>query len=106
MTPFDMLCKLGFLKGTDPIMKNRSKAYTRYQRERVIQRKWVILKDILQREGESMPVRGTLREKSIVLVKYAAMSSIMAFQNPTIKHNGKECRKKSDVISTRENSQN
>ncbi|MEK4715786.1 hypothetical protein H7992_16645 [Sporosarcina sp. resist] len=46
-------------------MKNRSKAYTRYQRERVIQRKWVILKDILQREGESMPVRGTLSKGKV-----------------------------------------
>jgi len=46
-------------------MKNRSKAYTRYQRERVIQRKWVILKDFLQREGEAMPVRGTLSKGKV-----------------------------------------
>ncbi|MEK4403265.1 hypothetical protein MKZ26_02325 [Sporosarcina sp. FSL K6-6792] len=46
-------------------MKNRSKAYTRHQRERIIQRKWAILKDALQREGESMPVRGTLSKGKV-----------------------------------------
>ncbi|MBO0586336.1 hypothetical protein [Sporosarcina sp. E16_8] len=46
-------------------MKNRSKAYTRHQRERIIQRKWAILKDALQREGDSMPVRGTLSKGKV-----------------------------------------
>ncbi|MEK4091704.1 hypothetical protein [Viridibacillus sp. FSL H8-0110] len=46
-------------------MKNRSKAYTRHQRERVIQRKWAILKDVLQRENEYMPARGTLSKGKV-----------------------------------------
>lgn len=46
-------------------MKNRSKAYNRHQRERSIKRKWVILKDVLQRESDSMPVRGTLSKGKV-----------------------------------------
>jgi len=46
-------------------MKNRSKAYTRYQRERIIQKKWTILKDVILRESEFMPVRGRLSKGKI-----------------------------------------
>jgi len=46
-------------------MKNRSKAYTRHQRERIIQRKWAILKGVLQLESEYMPVRGTLSKGKV-----------------------------------------
>lgn len=46
-------------------MKNRSKAYTRHQRERIIQRKWAILRDVLQREIESMPVHGSLSKGKV-----------------------------------------
>ncbi|MFF2797109.1 hypothetical protein [Lysinibacillus xylanilyticus] len=33
-------------------MKNRSKAYIRHQRERFIQKKWTILKDVWLQESE------------------------------------------------------
>ena len=46
-------------------MKNRSKAYTRHQRERIIQRKWAILKNVFQREDKHMPIRGTLSKGKI-----------------------------------------
>ena len=46
-------------------MKNRSKAYIRHQRERIIQKKWAILKNVMLRESECMPVRGTLSKGKI-----------------------------------------
>lgn len=46
-------------------MKYRSKAYTRNQRERIIQRKWKILIDVLHREIEFMPLRGTLSKGKV-----------------------------------------
>lgn len=46
-------------------MKNRSKAYIRHQRERIIRKKWSILKDVMLRESEYMPVRGTLSKGKI-----------------------------------------
>ena len=46
-------------------MKNRTKAYIRYQRERIIRRKWTILKDVYQLEKESMPRRGTLSKGKV-----------------------------------------
>ena len=46
-------------------MKTRTKAYIRYQRERIIRRKWVILKDVYQLEKESMPTRGTLSKGKV-----------------------------------------
>lgn len=46
-------------------MKNRSKAYVRHQRERIIKRKWAILKNVFQREDEYMPKRGTLSKGKV-----------------------------------------
>ena len=46
-------------------MKNRTKAFIRYQRERIIRRKWAILKDVYQLEKESMPIRGTLSKGKV-----------------------------------------
>lgn len=46
-------------------MKNRTKVYTRQQRERIIQKKWSILKNVFQREDEHMPVRGALSKGKI-----------------------------------------
>ena len=46
-------------------MKNRTKAYIRYQRERIIRRKWAILKNVYLLEKESMPTRGTLSKGKV-----------------------------------------
>ncbi len=46
-------------------MKNRSKAYTRHQRERAIQRKWVILKNAFHYEDGHFPARGKLSKGHI-----------------------------------------
>ncbi|MCI2257154.1 hypothetical protein L2D08_22830 [Domibacillus sp. PGB-M46] len=46
-------------------MKNRSKAYTRHQRERIIQKKCSILKEVQLREDQWMPARGTLSKGEI-----------------------------------------
>ncbi|MGE7114384.1 hypothetical protein [Lysinibacillus sp. NPDC047702] len=46
-------------------MKNRSKAYIRHQRERVIRKKCFILKNVFLRENYHMPVRGTLSKGKI-----------------------------------------
>jgi len=46
-------------------MKNRSKAYIRHQRERIIRKKWTILKDVWLQESEDMPVRGRLSKGKI-----------------------------------------
>ncbi|MCY9549051.1 hypothetical protein [Lysinibacillus xylanilyticus] len=46
-------------------MKNRSKAYIRHQRERIIRKKWTILKDVWLQESEDMPVRGRLNKGKI-----------------------------------------
>ncbi|MFJ7952173.1 hypothetical protein ACIQZG_11665 [Lysinibacillus sp. NPDC096418] len=46
-------------------MKNRTKPFIRHQRERIIQKKWSILKNAYLREEEHMPVRGTLSKGKI-----------------------------------------
>lgn len=46
-------------------MKNRFKAYTRHQRERVIQKKWSILKEVQLREDGWMPARGILSKGKV-----------------------------------------
>lgn len=46
-------------------MKNRTKAYVRHQRERIIQRKWAILKHVYRTEQEWMPVRGKLSKGKV-----------------------------------------
>ena len=46
-------------------MQNRNKAYTRQQRERIIQKKWSILKTVFQWEEDSMPVRGKLSKGKV-----------------------------------------
>ena len=46
-------------------MNKRTRAYTRHQRARTIERKWFILKHIWQREPEYMPVKGTLSKNKI-----------------------------------------
>lgn len=46
-------------------MKNRSRAYIRHQRERMIQKKWAILQNIMLRENEYMPIRGTLSKGKV-----------------------------------------
>lgn len=46
-------------------MKNRTKAYVRHQRERIIQRKWYILKHVFCFEERQMPIRGTLNKGKV-----------------------------------------
>ncbi|WP_153733343.1 hypothetical protein [Sporosarcina obsidiansis] len=46
-------------------MKNRSRAYTRHQRERVIQKKSSILQNVLHIEEKHMPIRGTLSKGKV-----------------------------------------
>ncbi|WP_144789740.1 hypothetical protein [Lysinibacillus fusiformis] len=46
-------------------MKNRSRAYIRHQRERMIQKKWAISQNIMLRENEYIPVRGTLSKGKV-----------------------------------------
>ena len=46
-------------------MEKRTRSYIRYQRERIIRRKWAILKDVYQLEKESMPTRGTLSKGKV-----------------------------------------
>ncbi|MFJ7700706.1 hypothetical protein [Lysinibacillus fusiformis] len=46
-------------------MKNRSRVYIRHQRERMIQKKWAILQNVMLRKNESMPVRGTLSKGKV-----------------------------------------
>ncbi|MGE7023788.1 hypothetical protein [Solibacillus cecembensis] len=46
-------------------MKNRSKSYTRHHRERIIQKKWAILKNVFQMENEFLPVRGSLSKGKV-----------------------------------------
>lgn len=46
-------------------MKKRSRAYTRHQRERIIRKKWAILRDVLQIEDKYMPIRGTLSKGKV-----------------------------------------
>jgi len=46
-------------------MKNRSKAYIRHQRERIIRKKWAILKNVFLLESNYMPVRGKLSKGKI-----------------------------------------
>ncbi|GAB0167657.1 hypothetical protein LSPCS325_10940 [Lysinibacillus sp. CTST325] len=46
-------------------MKNRSKAYIRHQRERIIRKKWTILKNVWLEKSEYMPARGKLSKGKI-----------------------------------------
>ncbi|WP_155592302.1 hypothetical protein [Lysinibacillus cavernae] len=46
-------------------MKNRSKTLIRHHRERIIRKKWAILKDVMLLESQYMPVRGTLSKGKI-----------------------------------------
>ena len=46
-------------------MKNRTKPFIRHQRERIIRKKWSILKNAYLTEKEHMPVRGTLSKGKI-----------------------------------------
>lgn len=46
-------------------MKNRSKSYTRHHRERIIQKKLAILKNVFQMEDELLPVRGSLSKGKV-----------------------------------------
>lgn len=46
-------------------MKNRTKAYFRHQRERIIRRKWAILKNVILLENHHMPVRGKLSKGKV-----------------------------------------
>lgn len=46
-------------------MKNRSKAYIRHQRERIIRKKWATLKNVFLLERNYMPVRGKLSKGKI-----------------------------------------
>ena len=46
-------------------MSKRTKAYFRHQRERSIQKKWAILKNVYQYEKELMPIRGTLSKGKV-----------------------------------------
>lgn len=46
-------------------MKNRTKAYTRHQRERIIQKKLAILHTVFQLEDEYLPIRGTLSKGKV-----------------------------------------
>jgi len=69
-------------------VKNRSKAYIRYQRERIIRKKWNILKDVMLRESEDMPERGRLSKGKIHcscrMCRYEQFHSI-----PKAKHKAK-----------------
>ena len=69
-------------------MKNRSKAYIRHQRERIIRKKWTILKDVMLRESEFMPVRGRLSKGKVHcscrMCRYEQFHSI-----PKAKHKAK-----------------
>ncbi|EGQ27520.1 hypothetical protein HMPREF9372_0511 [Sporosarcina newyorkensis 2681] len=46
-------------------MKDRSRAYTRHQRERIIKKKVSILRDILGYEERHLPIRGTLSKGKV-----------------------------------------
>lgn len=46
-------------------MKNRSKSYTRHHRERIIQKKLAILKNVFQMEDEFLPTRGSLSKGKV-----------------------------------------
>ncbi|MFE3576775.1 hypothetical protein [Lysinibacillus sp. NPDC059133] len=69
-------------------MKNRSKAYIRHQRERIIRKKWAILKDVKLRESDFMPVRGRLSKGKVHcscrMCRYEQFHSI-----PKTKHKAK-----------------
>ncbi|WP_255512478.1 hypothetical protein [Kurthia sp. Dielmo] len=58
-------------------MNKRTRAYTRHQRARTIERKWFILKHIWQREPEYMPVKGTLsKNKNPLLLPHVPIRAV------------------------------
>jgi len=63
-TTLDLSASLGFSRELI-WMKNRSRAYIRHQRERMIQKKWAILQNVMLQENEYMPVRGTLSKGKV-----------------------------------------